>query len=137
MDNPLRWQQRFTHFERAYQKFIAIIEIGDPDDLSEIEKMALIQAFEFTFELAWKVLKDYLQEVEGYNVGGPRPVLRQAYQSGHIQDGAVWLEALQIRNQTVHTYNDLLMEETVAFIHHAFSPLARNWYNAFKKEAGT
>jgi len=135
MDNPSRWQQRFVHFERAYGQFVTIIEIGGPDKLTDIEKMALIQAFEFTFELAWKTLKDYLENIEGYDVTGPRIVLRQAFQSELIREGEVWLEALKVRNETAHTYNEVVMDRTIAFIYTHFFPLVRDWYYAFKREA--
>ncbi len=133
MDNPIRWKQRFVHFERAYTQFVTIIDIGEPDELTDIEKMALIQAFEFTFELAWKTMKDYLEE-EGYMVGSPRAVLRQAFQSEHIKEGEVWLKALRMRNQTVHTYNEIVMDETIDFVYTEFSPQIRDWYHAFKSE---
>ena len=61
-----------------------------------------------SFELAWKMLKDYL-ESEGFTVVSPRATLKQAFQAGLLDDGHVWLEALTDRNLTVHTY-----EETIA-----------------------
>lgn len=133
MDNPLRWKQRFDNFERAYGQFAKIMEIGE---LSEIEKMALIQAFEFTFELAWKTMKDYLEE-EGFQVDSPRSTIRQAFQSQYIDNAEVWMEALKKRNLTVHTYNTKVMEETVAFIRDHFFPQIRDWYYSYKKEYDT
>ena len=130
MDNPIRWKQRFDNFERAYGQFVKIIEIGE---LSDIEKMALIQAFEFTYELAWNTMKDYLEE-EGFVLISPKSVLRQAFQSELITNAEVWMEALTKRNNTVHNYNAEVMEETVAFIQDQFFPLVRDWYYSFKKE---
>jgi nucleotidyltransferase substrate binding protein (TIGR01987 family) len=130
MDNPIRWTQRFDNFERAYNQMVKIIDRGE---LDEIEKMALIQAFEFTFELAWKTLKDYLEE-EGFELDSPKKVIKQAFQSEHITNAEVWMEALKKRNNTVHNYNALVMEETVAFIRDQFFPLVRDWYYSFKKE---
>ena len=130
MDNPIRWKQRFDNFERAYGQFVKVIEIGE---LSDIEKMALIQAFEFTYELAWNTMKDYLEE-EGFVLISPKSVLRQAFQSELITNAEVWMEALTKRNNTVHNYNAEVMEETVAFIRDQFFPLVRDWYYSFKKE---
>ncbi len=130
MDKPLRWKQRFDNFERAYGQFVKIIDIGD---LSDIEKMALIQAFEFTFELAWKTMKDYLEE-EGFQVDSPKSVIRQAFQSRYIDNAEVWMEAMKMRNLTVHTYNTKIMEETVAFVRDHFFPVLQGWYNSYKKE---
>ena len=130
MDNPIRWKQRFDNFERAYGQFVKIIGIGE---LSDIEKMALIQAFEFTYELAWNTMKDYLEE-EGIVLITPKSVLRQAFQSELITNAEVWMETLKKRNNTVHNYNAEVMEETVAFIRDQFFPLVRDWYYSFKKE---
>lgn len=130
MDNPLRWKQRFDNFERAYKQLVKIIDRGE---LDEIEKMALIQAFEFVFELAWKTLKDYMEE-EGYSVDSPKSVIRQAFQSEYITKAEVWMEGLNKRNNTVHNYNEQVMEESVAFIRDQFFPVVRDWYFAFKKE---
>lgn len=130
MDNPVRWKQRFDNFEKAYNQLVKIIGRGE---LDEIEKMALIQAFEFTFELAWKTLKDYLEE-EGYELDSPKKVIRQAFQSEYIREGEVWMEALKQRNDTVHNYNAAVMEKSVQFISNQFYPVLRDWYFAFKKE---
>jgi len=130
VDNPVRWKQRFDNFEKAYVQFEKIIDIGE---LSDIEKMALIQAFEFTFELAWKTMKDYLEE-EGFLVDSPRSTIRQAFQSRYIENPEVWMEAMKMRNMTVHTYNAKVMDETVVFIRDHFFTLIRDWYNSYKKE---
>lgn len=131
MDNPIRWKQRFENFERAYAQFVKIIDIPE---LSDIEKMALIQAFEFVFELFWKTMKDYLEE-EGFELDSPKKVIRQAFQSQHVTNAEIWMEALLKRNNTVHNYNPKIMGETVAFIKEQFFPLVRDWYFAFKKES--
>jgi nucleotidyltransferase substrate binding protein (TIGR01987 family) len=65
----------------------------------------LIQFFEITFELAWKLLKDY-EEIEGLIAKTPRAAIKQAFQSGLISNGHDWIDALQDRNLTSHTYNE-------------------------------
>lgn len=130
MSTVLRWQKRFSNFERAYNKFASILAI---DKMGEIEQMALIQAFEFTFELAWKTLKDYLEE-NGFIVNSPREVLRQAFQSGYIQNGDVWMTALKKRNETSHLYNDGVLEETARFIVNDFSIVLEEMYQSLKME---
>lgn len=130
MNNELRWKQRFINFERAYRKFSEIAAI---DKMGEIEKLALVQAFEFTFELAWKMLKDYLED-NGFEVNSPKEAIRQAYQSDYIKDGETWMNALKKRNETSHLYNDRLLDETVRFIIDEFWPAVREMYHSFKKE---
>jgi len=131
MDNEnIRWKQRFQNFEKAYNVFVRISNIQNP---SEAEKMGLIQAFEVVFELAWRVLQDYLN-AEGYMVKVPRNVLKQAFQDGIIQDGKVWLDALDGRNNTVHTYDENKADELVRKIHEEYFAGIRDLYFYFKKE---
>lgn len=126
--NEIRWKQRFINFERAFKKFTVITSI---QNMGEIEKMALIQAFEFTFELSWKLLKDYL-EYNGFDVNSPKEALRQAYQSKYINNGEVWMNALKKRNETSHLYNDQVLEDTAAFIVGEFTPVLNEMYIKFK-----
>ena len=102
MNKEIRWKQRFVNFEKAFRTLERTVAIENP---SEAERGGLVQFFEVTFELSWKTLKDYL-EADGFQVKSPREVLKQAFQSGIIQDGHVWMEALEDRNLTAHTYNE-------------------------------
>ncbi len=134
MDNPIRWKQRFDNFERAYQHLVALVEIRERRELSEIEKIALIQVFEFTFELAWKTLKDYLDE-QGYDYHGSRNVIRQAFKSEYITDGELWMEALRMRNLTARAYDQTIMEKVITFVLDSFFPLVRDWYYDFQRQS--
>ena len=98
----IRWKQRFENFERSFKLLNQYIKIEKP---SEIERAGGIQFFEMSFELAWKMMKDYL-ESEGYNVKSPRETIKQAFQYGLIEDGYIWIEGLDDRNLTVHTYDE-------------------------------
>ncbi len=128
MDRPPRWKQRFDNFERAYKTFFKLADMAGP---GEIENIALIQMFEIVFELWWKTMKDYLSE-EGFEVASPKAAIRQAFQSGYIHDGELWMTALEKRNATVHTYDSKILEETAAFIRRDFFPLIRGWRESFK-----
>ena len=102
MDTPdIRWKQRFANYRKAYRLFRSALAISEPDD---VERMGLIQAFEMTFELSWKVLKDYLSE-QGQVDLSPRSVLRRAYQFQLIDHGEQRLTALECRNRTSHSYD--------------------------------
>ena len=92
MTKELRWRQRFENFEKAYSQLHAAIEIFDR--LSNLEKEGLIQRFEYTFELAWKTLKDYLEANE-VEVKFPRDVIKSAFHYELIQDGEVWMDMLK------------------------------------------
>lgn len=119
MDVDVRWKQRFQNFDKAFKRLADAILIirKDPDNV--LLQAGLIQTYEFTFELARKTLKDYL-EMEGFTVPSPRATLRQAFQCGYIQQGDVWLKALNDRNLTAHTYDDEVAKEVIADIQQTY-----------------
>lgn len=102
-EKETRWRQRFQNFEKAYIQFNAAV--NDFPKLSILEKEGLIQRFEYTFELAWKTLKDYL-EAQEIPVSFPREVIKSAFHYGLINDGEVWMDMLEKRNLMAHTYNE-------------------------------
>ncbi len=126
----IRWQQRFENLESAYQVFLRILAIEKP---SEAEKMGLIQAFEVVFELSWKTLKDYLA-AQGYQEKTPRAVLKVAFRDGMISHGHEWMEALQSRNETVHTYNNDMAEKLDNKIRKVYAPIIQQLYLYLKQE---
>lgn len=104
----IRWEQRFSNFQKALtqlQKFI------DKGDLSELEKQGLIKAFEYTYELAWNTLKDFLEFQGQTDIYGSRDATRRAFQLGIIENGESWMDMLKSRNATSHTYNIEVAEE--------------------------
>lgn len=108
MELDTRWKQRFANFERAliqFQKFI------DKGDLNELEEQGLIQAFEFTHELAWNVLKDYFEYQGNILISGSRDATREGFQKGLIQDGEMWMEMIKSRNQSLLTYDEAILNE--------------------------
>ena len=102
MTSDIRWIQRFNNFERALALLKEAITIKTLTDL-EIEGM--IQRFEYTFELAWKTLKDYLEEKGYTELVGSKEVIRQAFADGIITEGEVWMDMVRARNLTTHIYN--------------------------------
>lgn len=118
-DQDIRWQQRFSNYQKALRKLeeaakrikedYEIDEEGniDEDDfLDDIIKEGVIQRFEYTHELAWNVMKDYLNEVGGIKALGSKDSTRQALAGELMNNGEVWMEMIQSRNQTSHTYNE-------------------------------
>lgn len=119
MSNTERWKQRFQNFEKALVVFQArctdVQENPAPSKYYETCRMALVQAFEIIIELSWKTLKDYL-EAQGYTeVQNGKRAFRQAFQDGLIDDGELWLKALELRNLTSHTYDINMLEEVIDF----------------------
>ena len=112
--NEIRWEQRFLNYKKALNQLSRFIE---KKDLNEMEEQGLIQAFEYTFELAWKTLQDFLEERGGYlEIKGPRPVIMRAFQDGYIDKGEKWMEMINDRNRTVHTYDEKIAHEISAAI---------------------
>jgi nucleotidyltransferase substrate binding protein (TIGR01987 family) len=121
----IRWKQRFENFEKSFN----LLEKYSKEPIStELERAGIIQFFETTFELAWKVLKDYL-EAEGYVVKSPRESIKQAFQSEIIEDGHIWMDALSKRNLTSHTCDQELAGKLVIEIQEQFLPILRSLYN--------
>ena len=99
----IRWIQRFNHFDKAFNQLTKFIEKGK---LNELEEQGLIQAFEYTHELAWKTLKDFLENRGIQNLYGSKDVTRAAFRAELIKDGEVWMDMITSRNLSSHTYNE-------------------------------
>lgn len=124
----IRWRQRFEHFEKAFLLLQTAIHIPH---LSVVERAGLIQFFEMSFELAWKLLKDYETE-QGLVVKTPRDAIKQAFQANLIRDGHAWIDALQDRNLTAHTYNEQTAFEVEQRIKNTYFRLLYDLYHDFK-----
>ncbi len=135
----VRWEQRFSNFNKALKKLseaidyikkdLEIIEIDIHTDhaegiLDEILKEGLIQRFEYTHELAWNVMKDFLSDIGDVKIYGSKDATREAFKAELITDGDVWMEMVLSRNKTSHTYN----EETADEI---FTKIVQDYYPAF------
>lgn len=121
MEKDIRWKQRFEHYEKALKQLgEAVKKVKNP---SELEKEGTVQRFEFTHELAWKVMKDYL-EYEGISgIMGSRSATREAFNKGLITDGQIWMDMIESRNRTVHTYHAEVLEREYKQITERYYPL--------------
>ena len=116
----IRWKQRFQNFDRAFVLLREALENG-PDTLNQLEKEGVIQRFEFSFELAWKTLKDFMEQ-DGFVFATitPRQVLKDAFAAKILPDGQVWIDMLDHRNLLSHTYNLAKFEEAVKMVHEQY-----------------
>ena len=126
-----RWQQRFDNYSRALQVLERGVALAGQRQLSELEQQGLIQGFEFTHELAWKLLKDYLQYQGIEAITGSRDATRLAYQNGLIAEGENWMAMIRARNLSSHTYNLEQAQAIVAEVIEAFTPAFRALYQSF------
>ncbi len=131
MEQPdIRWKQRFQNYEKA---LLRLQEAVEEEELSELERNGLIQRFEFTIELAWKTLKDFLEN-EGFVVKSPKETIREAYRNQLIADAQVFLDALQRRNELSHDYDEDTFEKAEVEIKEKFFPALNELYLFFIRQ---
>ena len=113
LNEDIRWTQRFSNYQKALGQLSKFVSKGE---LSDLEEQGLIKAFEYTYELAWNTLKDYLEYQGILNMAGSRDVIREAFKVDLIADGEKWMEMLQSRNLTSHSYNEDTADEIASSI---------------------
>ena len=124
-----RWLQRFENLEKAYAQLEAACALPT---YSNLELAGLVQTFQFTFELAWKTLKDLLF-YEGYTADSPREVFRQSFELGILPDAEQWLVALESRNRLTHTYNQKIAAEAQRLIQTVYAPMLAQLVETLRK----
>lgn len=125
-----RFKQRFEFFQRA---FLNLNEVKEQENriFSNLEKEGIVRRFEVLIEPSWKVLKDFLEN-EGFEVKSPKESVRKAFEYGLLKNCEKWLEALDMRNITSHTYTQSALDENVRYILEDFYPLVRDLYDTLK-----
>ena len=106
----VRWIQRFNRFSKVLNQLTKFIERGS---LNEFEQQGLIQSFEYTYELAWLTLKDYFEAQGETNISGSRDAFRLATKRGIIVDGDKWMNMIESRSLTSHTYDELVADNVI------------------------
>ena len=106
LNEDIRWKQRFSNFQRALKQLAEAVQLSRARPLSRLEQQGLVQAFEFTHELAWNVMKDYFQYQGNTSITGSRDAIREAFRFGLIHDGENWMSTIANRNRSSHTYDE-------------------------------
>ena len=134
-NQDIRWKQRFSNFSRALSLLREAME-EDVFSLKQLEKEGIIQRFEYTFELAWKVLKDKM-EFDGIVLDqiSPKTVVRQAFAAKYINDPDTWLKMIGDRNLMSHTYDFVKFEAVIQSIADSYLPMLDEWYFSLLMEA--
>ena len=112
----VRWIQRLNHFVQALSQLKEAVELAQQRPLSKLEEQGLIQVFEYTHELAWNALKDFLENRGARNLYGSKDVTREAFKRGLVENGNVWMKMIEDRNLTSHTYDEALAARIVTAI---------------------
>lgn len=126
MKEDIRWKQRFQNYNKA---ILQLTEFMHADTLNAMERQGLIKCFEYSFELGWKTMKDYLS-FQGVTVATPRETIQKGFNIGLIEDGHVWIDALEKRNLMAHTYS----EENADTAEHLIRTVYYQMLVSFKKK---
>ena len=131
----IRWQQRFSNYVKAFFKLEEAVKkineeyqieedgtIDEDDFLDDIIKEGLIQRFEYTHELAWNVMKDFLENAGNNNIFGSKDATKEAFAAGIITNGDVWMDMIKSRNLTSQTYNKKVADDIVHKIRTSYAP---------------
>lgn len=134
MDNKvIRWKQRFTNFEKAFSRLKESIE---EEELNELERNGLVQRFEFTLDLSWKVMKDFLEE-KGFSFKpSPKDTFRQAQEARFIDFAQELIDGLDIRNELSHDYDGQKFESSEVQLREETYPALSKLYHFFISEGG-
>jgi nucleotidyltransferase substrate binding protein (TIGR01987 family) len=105
-DKDIRWQQRFDNYQRALERLKNAVLLSKERKLSDLEEQGVIKSFEFTFELAWNVMKDYLISMGLTDIIGSKGAIREAFKNNLITDGQKWMSMIEDRNLSAHNYDE-------------------------------
>lgn len=143
MEQDIRWEQRFSNYVKALHKLDQAVDyiksnVNGDDDLDEILdemiKEGLIQRFEYTFELAWNLMKDYAEFQGNPDVGGSRDAIREAFDLQLIANGKLWMDMISSRIKTSHTYNETTAEEIYSKILEIYHPAFLEFRNVMEEK---
>ena len=129
----VRWKQRFNNYSKAFSELQDGLKLTNERVLTKLEQQGLIQGFEYTHELAWNLLKDYLEFQGHVGLIGSRDTTREAFKRGLIDDGETWMEMIKSRNLTSHAYNRDIAEFVYTAIVTRYAPLFRALHTEFFK----
>lgn len=130
MNKDIRWKQRFSNFKKAIEQLKEFIE---KTELNKFEIQGLIQCFEYTFELSWKTMKDYLEEA-GFTITSPRETIQTAFQAQLITNGHIWIDALEKRKLMTHTYDEKKSEQAKQLIYDKYFKMLYELFEKLDKE---
>lgn len=128
----IRWQQRFENYKKAVNQLHSAIEQYGNTDIAII-KEGIIQRFEFTHELSWKLMQDILKGQGETDLFGSKSATRLAFNRGLIQNGEIWLDMIESRNITVHTYNSDILDKEFNKVVKYYLPLFIQFQNRIEQ----
>lgn len=130
-NEDVRWKQRFTNFSKAMNHLENALQIPNPD---MVQKAGIIQLFEMSFELAWNMVKDYLEDQGFVEIKSPRSALKKAFEMNILENGHDWMDLLQDRNLTAHTYDEQKATDMEQLISNKYFPLLKALLLSFRQK---
>lgn len=136
----VRWLQRFSNYRKALAKLSKAVDIvssqmEEDEDIDELLEEGLIQRYEYTHELAWKVMKDYAEYQGITGISGSRDAIRQTLQFGLIDDEN-WMRSISDRNLTSHQYDEDTAKAIIENITEVYYPLFVKYEKVMLKKSG-
>ena len=126
-----RFEQRRADYVKALERLKEAVKQGDSDIVID----GILHRFEFTFELAWKTVKDYLEYLGITNkVGSPREIIQTGYKQGIIEDGESWIKMMLSRNSLSHIYDEKTSREIYEYIVSEYIDLFENLKKKLNEE---
>jgi len=116
MPDDIRWIQRFNNYQKALATLERSVIAAKERILNEMEEQGLVKGFEFTFELSWNLLKDYLESKGFKDFHGSKDTFKLAFREGIINDGEIWMKMIDDRNRSSHTYEENIAKEIITLI---------------------
>lgn len=116
MNQDVRWIQRFSNYSKALLELESALELSKTRLLTKLEKQGLVQCFEYTHELAWKTLKDFMENQGVTELFGSKTTIREAFKLGLLTEGEIWMQMIKSRNLTLHIYDEKIVDEIVKSI---------------------
>ena len=137
IDEDIRWKQRFSNYKKALITLKNAVELAASRELTDLEKQGMIQGFEFTFELAWNVMKDFLEEHGITGIIGSKDAVRHAFNKDLIEDGQIWMDMIKSRNLAAHSYDEetaeKLLKEIISIFYEQFTTFEKKM-NALEQQ---
>jgi nucleotidyltransferase substrate binding protein (TIGR01987 family) len=118
-----KWIERLEVYQNAVSRLKEVISLREQRPLSQFECDSLVKRFEFTYEMAWKLLMSYEKDNGISELQGSRDVIRRAFAMSIIENGEAWLEMVDDRNKTSHLYDEEMVADVIDEIVHTYYPL--------------
>ncbi|MDA3950571.1 MAG: HI0074 family nucleotidyltransferase substrate-binding subunit [Spirochaeta sp.] len=135
MNTDMRWRQRLNSFHQSLENLDVVYQRAQDHELDRVELQALIKSFELSYETGWNLIKDWLEYQGVTGISGSRDAIRKGFNAGLVSNGSGWMDMLQTRNRTAHTYNEGVAREVARLVVDQFYPVLHELASAMDARA--